>query len=35
LDVRFEGNDFRVSESAGNLKLVMERGDQRVYQVVE
>jgi Dolichyl-phosphate-mannose-protein mannosyltransferase len=35
LDVRLEGHDFRVPESAGNLELVLERGDQRVYRVVE
>lgn len=35
LDVRLEGNDFRVPESAGNLELVLEQGDERVYRVVE
>jgi hypothetical protein len=35
LDVRLEGHDFRVAESAQHLQLVLERGDQRVYRVVE
>jgi hypothetical protein len=34
LDVRLDGKDFRVPESADHLELVLEREDQRVYRVV-
>jgi hypothetical protein len=35
MDVRLEGNDFRVPKSARGLELVLEREDERVYRVVE